>query len=86
MFSSKAGRKHLISKTKHNRLAIVTMHRGQKYQSLDAVKKELEDVVCNLAPATLTSPKVIFTFAFWFWFIQLMNLIDRVFNLGLRLR
>lgn len=34
------------------------MHRGQKYENLDSVKKELEDVVLNLAPDNLNSSKV----------------------------
>lgn len=44
--------------TNQNRLSIVTMHRGQKYESLEAIQKELEDIVCNLAPANLGKRKV----------------------------
>ncbi|KAL1491714.1 hypothetical protein ABEB36_012271 [Hypothenemus hampei] len=60
LFSTQTGRKHLVDMTKHNRLSIVTMHRGQKYESLDAVKDELEDVVRNLAPANLGKSKIPF--------------------------
>lgn len=37
--------------TKNNRLVIITMHRDQKYGTLDDVKQELNDVVKNFAPA-----------------------------------
>lgn len=60
LFSTKTGRKNLVTMTNHNRLAIVTMHRGQKYESLDAIKKELEDIVCNLAPSNLKNRKIAF--------------------------
>nr|CAI5842659.1 unnamed protein product [Callosobruchus analis] len=59
LFSTKAGRKNLVRVTKHNRLAIITLHRGQKYESLDAVQKELSDTVCNLAPSSLNVKKQI---------------------------
>lgn len=58
MFSTKAGRKCLVKTTKHNRLAIITMHRGQVYNSFEAVQDELSDIVCNLAPANMTTKKV----------------------------
>ncbi|CAG9771157.1 unnamed protein product [Ceutorhynchus assimilis] len=60
LFSTKAGRKNLIEITKLNRLTIVIMHRGQKYESLELVEKELEEIVCNLAPANLTARKIPF--------------------------
>lgn len=44
--------------TNHNRLAIVTMHRGQKYESLNAVQLELEYIIQNLAPASIGNSKV----------------------------
>ncbi|CAH2001857.1 unnamed protein product [Acanthoscelides obtectus] len=60
LFSTKAGRKNLVRVTKHNRLAIITLHRGQKYESLDAVQKELSDTICNLAPSSLNVKKIPF--------------------------
>ncbi|XP_019875061.2 eEF1A lysine and N-terminal methyltransferase homolog isoform X2 [Aethina tumida] len=60
MFSTKAGRKCLVKTTKHNRLAIITMHRGQVYNSFEAVQDELSDIVCNLAPANMTTKKIPF--------------------------
>ncbi|KAJ8939942.1 hypothetical protein NQ318_007870 [Aromia moschata] len=60
LFSTKAGRKHLVKMTKHNRLAIITLHRGQKYESFDAVQTELTNTVCNLAPSSLTNKKIPF--------------------------
>lgn len=44
--------------TKHNRLAIITLHRGQHYESFDNVQKELTDIICSLTPSSLTSKKV----------------------------
>lgn len=53
MFSTPEGRKKVLSSAKHNRLAIVVMHRDQKYESLDDVKNELNDSVRNFAPRGL---------------------------------
>lgn len=58
LFSTKVGRKHLVTMTNHNRLAIITLHRGQKYQSFEAVQKELTETVCNLAPTSMNNKKV----------------------------
>lgn len=60
MFSTIDGRKELASMSKCNRLAVVIMHRNQVYESLDAVKVELEDCVRNLAPATIGTDKILF--------------------------
>ncbi|KAF7270052.1 hypothetical protein GWI33_016957 [Rhynchophorus ferrugineus] len=60
LFSTKAGRQNLAAMTNYNRLAIVSMHRGKVYGTLDEVKKELEDIVCNLAPKKLKSQKIAF--------------------------
>ncbi|XP_030749681.1 eEF1A lysine and N-terminal methyltransferase homolog [Sitophilus oryzae] len=60
LFSTKSGRQNLVTMTNHNRLAIVSMHRGKVYESLDAVKSELEDIICNLAPAHLKNHKIAF--------------------------
>ncbi|XP_018578007.1 methyltransferase-like protein 13 [Anoplophora glabripennis] len=60
LFSTKAGRKHLVTMTNHNRLAIITLHRGQKYESFEAVQKELTETVCNLAPSSLNNKKILF--------------------------
>lgn len=60
LFSTANGRKKLVEITKYNRLAIVTLHRDQKYESFEAVQTELSNVVCNLAPAQLKNRKVYF--------------------------
>lgn len=53
MFATPEGRKKVLSSAKFNRLAIVVMHRDQKYESLDEVKGELNDSVRNFAPRGL---------------------------------
>ncbi|KAJ8920718.1 hypothetical protein NQ315_004857 [Exocentrus adspersus] len=60
LFSTKSGRKHLVKMTNHNRLAIITLHRGHQYGSFETVQKELTEIVCNLAPSSLTSKKISF--------------------------
>lgn len=50
LFSTKEGRKKLLKSANFNRLAIITMHRNQKYDSLETVKEELKTIVLNLAP------------------------------------
>lgn len=60
LFSTKSGRKHLVKMTKHNRLVIVTLHRGFKYDSLELVQNELEETVCNLAPTNFLKKKIKF--------------------------
>lgn len=54
MFSTSKGRKHLAKTTKYNRLAIITLHRGQEYECLESIQKELHQSVCELAPAGVT--------------------------------
>ncbi|ENN75224.1 hypothetical protein HUJ04_002247 [Dendroctonus ponderosae] len=58
LFSTESGRNNLASMTNHNRLAIVSMHRGQKYESLNAVQLELEYIIQNLAPSTIGNSKI----------------------------
>lgn len=53
LFSTTDGRKNLLKMCNHTRLAIVTMHRGQKYESLQEVQDELNETVKNLAPKTM---------------------------------
>ncbi|XP_055540802.1 eEF1A lysine and N-terminal methyltransferase homolog [Wyeomyia smithii] len=53
LFSTPKGRHKLLTSAGHDRLAIVSMHRGQSYDSLDAVKEELSESVKSLAPAGL---------------------------------
>lgn len=43
---------------KHNRLAIVSMHRGHVYKSWDDVKDELSASVRNFAPGGLKNQQV----------------------------
>ncbi|KAI4464892.1 sam-dependent methyltransferase superfamily protein [Holotrichia oblita] len=53
LFSTNEGRLQLTKMTKNNRLVIITMHRDQKYGTLDDVKQELNDVVKNFAPTNI---------------------------------
>ncbi|XP_062548546.1 eEF1A lysine and N-terminal methyltransferase homolog [Armigeres subalbatus] len=50
LFSTPQGRQKLLASASHDRLAIVSMHRGQTYSSCDAVKDELSESVKSLAP------------------------------------
>lgn len=50
MFATPEGRKKLQASAKYQRMAVVTMHRDQIYQSLDAVKIELSENIKSLAP------------------------------------
>ncbi|KAK4879959.1 hypothetical protein RN001_008105 [Aquatica leii] len=59
MFSTSKGRKHLAKMVKYNRLAIITMHRGQVYDSLESIQSELQEAVCEIAPEGLTG-KILF--------------------------
>ncbi|XP_055859084.1 eEF1A lysine and N-terminal methyltransferase homolog [Episyrphus balteatus] len=54
LFSTPQGRKKLLESAKYNRLAIVTMHRDQEYDSWESVESELSESVRNLAPKGLT--------------------------------
>lgn len=51
LFSTSEGRKKLLSSAKHDRLAIVSMHRDQNYTSWDDVKDEISGSIKNLAPS-----------------------------------
>ncbi|XP_055591887.1 eEF1A lysine and N-terminal methyltransferase homolog [Uranotaenia lowii] len=53
LFSTPQGRQKLLSSAGHDRLAIVSLHRGQNYVSWDAVKDELAESVKSLAPSGL---------------------------------
>jgi spermidine synthase len=53
LFSTKQGRKKLLETAQHSRLAIVTMHRGQTYTSLEDLKIELNETVKSFAPKGL---------------------------------
>lgn len=50
LFSTPQGRRKLLASAQHDRLAIVTMHRGQVYTTWDSVKSELSENVRLLAP------------------------------------
>ncbi|XP_055375770.1 eEF1A lysine and N-terminal methyltransferase homolog [Condylostylus longicornis] len=50
LFSTKSGRKKLLNTAKHNRLAIVTLHRDQEYESLEKIQEELNSTLLNLKP------------------------------------
>lgn len=51
LFSTPQGRKKLLASAKHDRLAIVSMHREQTYTTWDDVKNELSSSIRNLAPS-----------------------------------
>lgn len=50
LFSTPNGRKKLLASAQHDRLAIVSMHRGQIYTTWEDVKYELSESIKNLAP------------------------------------
>ncbi|CAG9121648.1 unnamed protein product [Plutella xylostella] len=54
LFGTPAGRRQLQSSAKFGRLAVVTLHRGQEFPSLDAVKDELADAAKMLTPPGYT--------------------------------
>lgn len=58
LFSTPQGRRKLLASAKHNRLAIVSMHRGHEYKSWDDVKDELSGSVRNFAPGGLRNQQV----------------------------
>ncbi|KAG5896827.1 hypothetical protein JTB14_032068 [Gonioctena quinquepunctata] len=60
LFSTTTGRKKLVEITHYNRLAIITLHREHKYESFEAVQKELSDTICNVAPSNLNIKKIAF--------------------------
>ncbi|XP_011253844.1 methyltransferase-like protein 13 [Camponotus floridanus] len=55
LFSTREGRQQVLKSAQYDRLAIITLRREHKFESWNAVKAELEDCVCNLAPAGLCS-------------------------------
>lgn len=79
LFSTQQGRKKLLMSAKHNRLAIVSMHRGHVYKSWDDVKDELSASVRNFAPGGLKNQQVFCctissvptTFLTFFFFFQI---------------
>lgn len=58
LFSTPEGRKKLLSSAKHDRLAIVSMHRDQAYASWDDVKEEISASIRNLAPNGVRSQQI----------------------------
>lgn len=60
LFSTEPGRKKLLQSAKHDRLAIVSMHRGHEYKSWDDVKDELSGSIRNFAPNGLKNQQVTF--------------------------
>lgn len=58
LFSTPPGRKKLLASAQHDRLAIVTMHRGQVYTTWEEVKEELSSSIKNLAPSGLKDQQV----------------------------
>lgn len=51
LFSTPEGRDKLLKSVEQDRLAVVIMHRGQFYESWDAVKAELTANIKLLKPA-----------------------------------
>lgn len=60
IFSTELGRKKLLASAKHDRLAIVSMHRGHEYKSWDDVKHELSSSVRSFSPSGLKNQQVQF--------------------------
>lgn len=60
LFSTKQGRQHLVSLTKTNRLAIVTLHRRENFGTFEEVQVELGDTICSLAPSSMKKKKISF--------------------------
>lgn len=58
LFSTKDGRKKLAQMSQCNRLLVVTMHRGQKYGSFDAIQNELSDIIRDLTPINSRKQKI----------------------------
>lgn len=58
LFSTQEGRKKLLSSAKHDRLAIVSMHRDQNYNSWDDVKHEISASIKNLAPSNVKNQQI----------------------------
>ncbi|KAL7292719.1 hypothetical protein TKK_0013842 [Trichogramma kaykai] len=48
---NKDGRKKLLEATKYDGLMIVTLNRGQKYESIEAINSELHKTIVKFAPA-----------------------------------
>lgn len=53
LFSTKPGRRKLLESANFSRLAIVTLHHDQTYDSLDKIKEELNETVKSFAPKGL---------------------------------
>jgi len=49
-FTSDEGRRELASTARFQRLVIVTLHRGHKYENIDMIKQELSAKAMDLAP------------------------------------
>lgn len=58
MFSTPQGRKKLLLSAKHDRLAIVSMHRDHTYTTWDDIKEELSSSIRSLAPNGLKDTQV----------------------------
>lgn len=55
LFSTPPGRKKLLASAQHDRLAIVSMHRGQIYTTWEDVKFELAASIKSLAPSGVSN-------------------------------
>lgn len=53
LFSTKKGRRKLTESARHSRLAIVTMHRNQNYESLEEIQSEVNETIKSFAPKGL---------------------------------
>ncbi len=49
-----------MKSAQYDRLAIVTLRRGQKFENFDSVKSELADTVRNFAPSGLSKNQIPF--------------------------
>lgn len=53
MYDTENGRSLLLKQSKKSRLAVVLPFRDQAYESMEAVKKELDKIIIKFAPANL---------------------------------
>jgi hypothetical protein len=66
LFATADGQREVIRMTGADRLALVYLHRGQKYESLDVVKEELASSIVQLAPVGMPSNSQVIIRDFYF--------------------
>uniref|UniRef100_A0A9J2PQ36 Methyltransferase type 11 domain-containing protein n=2 Tax=Ascaris TaxID=6251 RepID=A0A9J2PQ36_ASCLU len=58
MYDTENGRSLLLKQSKKSRLAVVLPFRDQAYESMEAVKKELDKIIIKFAPANLENETI----------------------------